>query len=174
MIRNMLTGWETARLLVRQFNKTDKESFIQFMTDPSITGNLAFDDTSKSREGALALLNHTINSYNTDHPLLAFAITDKVNGSLIGACGVNFLEQDKAEVFYAFFPRFWGKGFATEVLSGLKEYLVQIPAVKEIHAFIKPQNRASIKVAEKCGFIDRGLVTREGFPDKVLDYVLTI
>jgi ribosomal-protein-alanine N-acetyltransferase len=171
---NMLTALETDRLLIRQFDKTDEEEFINFMMDRSITDNLAFNDTLKSREGALAILNHTIDSYNSDHPSLAFAITDKVNGTFMGACGINFLEQDKAEVFYAFFPDFWGKGFATEVLSKLKEYLVQMHAVKEIHAFIRPQNVASIKVAEKSGLTNCGLVTKEGFSTKVLDYVLTI
>jgi ribosomal-protein-alanine N-acetyltransferase len=171
---NMLTVLETARLLIRQFNKTDEENFIRFMTDRSITDNLAFDDTLKSKEGALTILNHTINSYSSDHPSLAFAITDKVNGSFMGACGINFLEPDKAEVFYAFFPDFWGKGFATEVLSKLKEYLVQMHAVKEIHAFIRPQNVASIKVAEKSGLTNRGLVSKEGFSTKVFNFVLTL
>jgi ribosomal-protein-alanine N-acetyltransferase len=171
---NIITEMKTDRLLIRQFDKTDEESFIHFMTEPLITDNLAFYDTLKSKEGALAILNHTIDSYNAENPLLAFAITDKVNGSFMGTCGVNFLEQDKAEVFYAFFPNFWGMGLATEVLSKIKEYLVQMHAIKEIHAFIKPQNIASIKVAEKSGFTNRGLVIKEGFSNKVFDYVLTI
>ncbi|HEV7330544.1 MAG TPA: GNAT family N-acetyltransferase [Flavisolibacter sp.] len=171
---NIPTELQTARLLIRQFTKTDAESFELFMTNPSITDNLAFDDHLKSKEGALAILNHTIASYNAEQPLLAFAIVAKNNGSFMGACGINFLEQDKAEVFYAFFPEYWGKGFATEVLSKLKAYLVQMHAVKEIHAFIKPGNIASIKVAEKSGFINHGLVAKEGFSNKVFDYVLTI
>ena len=171
---NILRELETERLFIRQFNKTDEEGFIHFMTNPLITNNLAFDDTLKSKEGALAILNQTIEAYNSDHPLLAFAITDKVTGSFMGACGINFLEQDLAEVFYGFFPHCWGKGFATEVLSKMKDYLVQMHAIKEIHAFITEQNIASVKVAEKFGFTNRGLVTKEGFSNKVFDYVLTM
>ena len=67
-----------------------------------------------------------------------------------------------------------GKGFATEVLSKLKDYLTQMHVITEIHAFIAQQNAASIKVAEKTGFINRGLVTKENFLHKVYDYVLTL
>jgi RimJ/RimL family protein N-acetyltransferase len=47
-------------------------------------------------------------------------------------------------------------------------------AVKEIHAFIRPQNVASIKVAEKSGLTNRGLVSKEGFSTKVFNFVLTL
>jgi RimJ/RimL family protein N-acetyltransferase len=171
---NRLKELETERLVIRPFNKTDEEGFILFMTNPSITNNLAFDDSLKSKEGALAILNQTIESYNTEHPLLAFAIADKITGSFMGACGITFLKQDVAEVFYAFFPDCWGKGFATEVLSKLIDYLAQIHTVKEIHAFITPQNVASIKVVEKFGFLSRGMTTKDGFSDQVLDYVLSL
>ena len=171
---NILQELETERLLIRQFSKTDEEGFIHFMTNSLITNNLAFDDTLKSKEGALAILSQTIESYHSDHPLLAFAITDKVTGSFMGACGINYLEQDIAEVFYAFLPDYWGRGYATEVLSKIKDYLVQTGSVKEIHAFITPQNKASIRVVEKFEFFNQGLVVKEGFTNKVLDYVLTI
>jgi ribosomal-protein-alanine N-acetyltransferase len=84
------------------------------------------------------------------------------------------LDHDVTEVFYAFFPNFWGKGFATEILLKLKDYLLQRHDLKEIHAFIKQQNIASIKVAEKAGFTFQGLVTKEGFSAKVFDYVLFV
>ncbi|HZF65082.1 MAG TPA: GNAT family N-acetyltransferase [Chitinophagaceae bacterium] len=165
---------DTGRLLVRQFDKTDQEAFIRFMTEPLITSNLAFDNSLKSEEGAVAILNQTVESYNSERPLLAFVVTEKISGAFMGACGINFLEPNKAEVFYAFFPEYWGNGFATEVLSKLKDHLVKDHVVKEIHAFITQHNIASMKVAEKCGFRKRGLVTKEGFSSEVFDYVLTM
>src|SRR4051812_6075585 len=132
---DILKELKTDRLIIRQFNETDEEDFIAFMTNPLITNNLAFNDIVKTKEGALALLNQTIKSYKSNFPLLAFAITNKVTILFVGACGTGFLKPEVAEVFYAFFPCYWGKGFATEVLSIITSHLIQVHAVKEIHAF---------------------------------------
>src|SRR4051794_39890836 len=122
----VLIKLETDRLLIRQFNETDEEDFIAFMTNPLITNNLAFDKIIKTKEGALALLNQTIKSYKSEHPLLAFAIINKVTRLFVGVCGIGFLKPEVAEVFYAFFPCYWGKGYATEVLSTITSHLIQV------------------------------------------------
>jgi [ribosomal protein S5]-alanine N-acetyltransferase len=170
----VFTALETERLFIRQLHKTDEEAFILLMTNQLVTNNLAFDETVKTKEGAADLLKQTIESYRSDDPLLAFAVTNKINNSFVGVCGINFLNQESAEVFYAFLPAYWGKGYATEVLAEMKDFLFQKHAVKEIHAFIAQHNRASIKVAEKIGFKNKGLVFKENFSDKVYAYVMAL
>src|SRR4051812_41543002 len=109
----VLKTLSSERLIIRQFDLTDEEDFIAFMTNPLITNNLAFNDIVKTKEGAIVLLHETVASYTTDHPMLAFAVINKHSGSFVGACGAGFPEQGVAEVFYAFLPAYWGNGFAT-------------------------------------------------------------
>lgn len=162
---------ETDRLIIRQLHYKDKKAFISLMTNGIITQNLAFDNSMKTEAGALIVLNNTIKSYETKNPLLAFAIEYKPNNNFIGICGISLVDKYSVEIFYAFLPDFWGKGFATETLIKLRDYLASDSGVKKIHAYIRPSNIASIKVAEKAKFVKDALVNKEYFEEKVYDYI---
>jgi hypothetical protein len=71
---NIIREPETERVLIRQFNHTDEEGYVNFITESLITDHLAFTDSYKSKEGSLTILNQTIQSYSSDHPLLAFNV----------------------------------------------------------------------------------------------------
>lgn len=45
-----------------------------------------------------------------------------------------------------------GQGYATELLSLLTEWALVQPGVERVRATIKPDNAASLRVAEKAGF----------------------
>ena len=48
---------------------------------------------------------------------------------------------------------YWGKGFATQILSSYMTYCKQIEFKGVIHAGVESDNIGSIKVLEKCGFM---------------------
>ena len=76
----------------------------------------------------------------------------------MGTCGVS----DAAELGYAFHPKIWGKGIATEVVRGLtKAYWKTFPDGHSrvgddekilLRACTEKSNFASAKVLQKCGF----------------------
>lgn len=132
-----------------------------------MTDNLAFDDKAKTVDGAKSLLELTISSYDTENPLLAFAIEHKTNGEFIGATGLNPLNQHEVEIFYALLPNHWGKGIATEVLNGCSNYIFCNTSFQVILAFITQNNDASKRVAEKNGFINKGLIKNQNFQELV-------
>ena len=143
---------ETLRLIIRQLDYDDKQAFISLMTNGIITQNLALDNSMKTQAGALLVLNKTIESYATKDSLLAFAIEHKSINTFIGICGISTVDTYSVEIFYAFLPGFWGKGFATETLIKLRDYLASETSVKKIHAYITPSNVAFIEVAGKAKF----------------------
>jgi ribosomal-protein-alanine N-acetyltransferase len=164
---------KTERLVIRRFEMADEANLIVFATTDLVTKNLAFPDNIKNREGALSILHQTINAYDTEGSSMALAIT-KVDDIFIGACGMGYIEPEVMEVFYALLPDYWGYGFATEVLSILKEYIIVNFTAKEIHAPIKTQNNASKRVAEKNGFKFNGMIMKEHFSEPVCDYLFLI
>jgi len=84
---------------------------------------------------------------------------------------VSFDRLGKREVGYWIGREFWGRGIAT---AALRLYLAEEPA-RPLTARVAPQNTASLRVLEKCGFVVTG---RERFPltpdDPVEDFVLTL
>ena len=56
------------------------------------------------------------------------------------------------EVVYYFGSQFWGRGYATEIVQASLDYGFGASGLSTIGAFAHPQNRASIRVLEKCGF----------------------
>jgi len=164
---------ETDRLIIRPLSYKDKPGFISLMTNSAITQNLAFDDAMKTAAGALIIFNKTIESYETENHSLAYAIESKPNNKFIGICGISPVYENSVEIFYAFLPDYWGKGFATETLIKLRDHLVNDTGVKKIHAYIRPTNIASVKVAEKAKFAKASLVDKEYFAEKVYDYTFS-
>ncbi|WP_430965845.1 GNAT family N-acetyltransferase [Spongiimicrobium sp. 2-473A-2-J] len=161
---------ETSRTVIRRLMVTDKEKLIALLGNTNITANMAFPDEMKTAEGAANLLKITIASYGTESPLLAYAIQDKNNSRFLGVTGLNPMKNKEIEIFYALLPENWNKGLATEVMDGLTEFILNDGTYQVVLAFITQNNKASMRVAEKNGFSNYGLVTNQNFKDLVFLY----
>jgi RimJ/RimL family protein N-acetyltransferase len=64
---------------------------------------------------------------------------------------------DAFELSYILYgDRFAGRGFATEAVQLLVDYLFATKQRYRIHLVIAPGNAASVRIAEKCGFVFEG------------------
>ncbi len=61
--------------------------------------------------------------------------------------------KDEVELGYAFLPEYWGKGIATEIGKEIVRIGFQELGFNEIVCFSLPENKASIRVMEKVGFV---------------------
>ena len=60
------------------------------------------------------------------------------------------------EIGYGTLEEFQGRWFATEAVHGLIAWAFQQPEITRITAEASPNNRASVRVLEKCGFAPIG------------------
>ena len=80
---------------------------------------------------------------------------------------------------YWLLPAYWGKGLATRAMGMVADYLLLSCGARRIQALVEPQNIPSMRVLEKCGFRNEGLL-RNYYPaksGKLLDvhmYALTV
>ncbi|KAJ5693204.1 hypothetical protein N7462_002627 [Penicillium macrosclerotiorum] len=73
---------------------------------------------------------------------------------LIGVVGVHRTDP-VPELGYLFHPSAWGKGYATEsVAAFVKHYFTIRPEANVIEAKVDTKNFASIRVLQKCGFVE--------------------
>jgi RimJ/RimL family protein N-acetyltransferase len=70
----------------------------------------------------------------------------------IGICGL-FRREGYADpdIGYSILPDYWGRGFAYEAASAVRDYARTVLDLPRILAFISPDNAASIGLAQKLG-----------------------
>ncbi len=66
------------------------------------------------------------------------------------------------EIGYGILETYQNRGYATEAVAVAVEWALAQPAVCRVEAETDPDNRASRKVLEKCGFIPTGTTGEEG------------
>ncbi|WP_282036668.1 GNAT family N-acetyltransferase [Saccharicrinis aurantiacus] len=77
----------------------------------------------------------------------------------IGLAGIS-LSNDKfriGQIFYKLHPKFWGKGYATEVSKEIIELGFKHFNLHRIEAGFATENIRSKRVLEKCGMIKEGV-----------------
>ena len=74
------------------------------------------------------------------------------DGTIVGACGLMFREDDAPEIGYWLGVPYWNKGYATEALHALIDYAFTDLTHDAVQAGASVTNPASRRVLEKCGF----------------------
>jgi RimJ/RimL family protein N-acetyltransferase len=106
------------------------------------------------------------------HQVLAIAKKD--GGDFVGLCGLTPDMSGKGtECFYAVLPRFEGKGFASEAVVKLVEYALEKDPSLILMAHVTVDNAASIRVLEKAGFRDGGLIDYPLWPGPMKVFIFS-
>lgn len=90
----------------------------------------------------------------------SFAIADAETGAASGSIGLwlSDMAQGRARVGYCVAPRARGSGVATDALHAVRDFAWTIPTLFRLEAYIEPDNLASVRTAERAGFVREGLL----------------
>lgn len=157
---------ETARLSLRRLDVEDAPFVVALYNEPSFLENIGdrgvrhLDDARRFlREGPLAMY--------AQHGFGLWHVSRRSDGAGIGMCGL--LKRDNladVDVGYAFFPRFWGQGYAFEAVSATLDHAARAFGLRRVVAVVSPENRGSIRVLEKAGMrFERMLALEPGEPE---------
>ena len=85
------------------------------------------------------------------------------DGTHIGElCFKGLYADGIAESGYGISEEYQNKGYATEAVKGVLEWAFSRPEVTAVEAETNPDNTASKRVLEKCGFALNGVIGEEG------------
>jgi ribosomal-protein-alanine N-acetyltransferase len=141
---------DTGRLVIGSPQEVDLETLAALWADPEVTYYMG---GPRNYEEVLRILRE--DAQLDPQPVFDLRpVIEKKTGRMVGDCGI--LEKDidgkkEHEVVYVLARSAWGKGFATEVASSLKDYAFDELGLKRITALIDPDNLKSEKVATKIG-----------------------
>jgi len=106
------------------------------------------------------ITNKVSSEINQSGTWFQFAIIKKEDNELIGDIGVHFLDSDdlQVELGCTLNQRYHGKGYATEALKSIINYLFDELGKRRIVVSIDARNQPSIRLIERLGFHKKGLV----------------
>lgn len=92
----------------------------------------------------------------------SFTIVAARAGEAVGHCGLwlRELAQGRGTVGYSIIPSARGHGHAADALSALTEFGWTLAGLFRIELYVEPWNTASIRTAEKAGYVREGLLRR--------------
>ena len=139
----------TKRLILKVLSADDEKIISELFTDDIVKKTYMVPDF-KDAEHLIKYFKRILEiSQGSDHYLLGIYLKD--SGELLGIINDTGLEKyESAELGYALLPRYHGKGYATEALGGMIEYLKGV-GYKKIITGAFEDNIASIRVMEKNG-----------------------
>ncbi len=146
-----MTILETERLTLRKITVDDAAFMLDLLSQPSFIQFIG-DRGVRTLDDAREIIEER---YLTAYERLGFGIylTLLRDTSIpIGICGlVKRNGLDDVDIGYAFLPRYWSKGYASEAALAVLAYARGPLGMKRILGITTPDNTSSIRVLEKIG-----------------------
>ena len=164
---------ETERLILRRITNDDVNEIFELRSNPE-TMKYIPRPLVKTIEDALehvAMIEEKI----VTNVGINWGITLKDSSRLLGIIGYYRMQPEnyRAEIGYMLLPDFHGKGIISEAIERLIAYGFDDLKLHSIEAVIDPENAASEKVLQKCGFVKEAhLKEAEFYEGKFLDKVI--
>jgi ribosomal-protein-alanine N-acetyltransferase len=161
----------TERLLLRKFDICDFENYYNILKQEEVSMWLG-SGKRKSQDDVKRIMKNFENHW-IENDYGVWAVINRQTNELIGQCGFNILEDTKeTELLYAFDPKFWGRGYATEASIAAIKFLSENFKLNRLVSLVYPNNDMSSNVIKKIGFEYKGI--EEHFGAELLYYELDL
>ncbi len=143
---------ETKRLTIRPISLDDKDDIFEYRSDSETNKYQGWiPKTINDVEGFIGKISKQINEPKT---WFQFVIIEKETQKIIGDIGIHFIdiENKQAEIGCTLNKAFQNKGYATESVKRVIDYLFKELKKHRIIASIDPNNKSSIRFVERIGF----------------------
>ena len=140
---------ETDRLFLRMWRNDDFDAYAKMCADPDVMrylGGKTFDRFEAWRHMAFLVGHWELRGYGH------WAVEEKATGEFVGRIGfLNPVGWPAFEIGWTLGREFWGKGYATEGARRALSYAFNELDKAHVISLIHPDNKGSIKVAERLG-----------------------
>lgn len=150
---------ETERLILRTMDQSDLPALRLILQDEKAM--YAYEHAF-SEEETVQWLNRQLERYEK-YGFGLWAACLKVNGEMIGQCGLTMQTVPSGEVLeigYLFQRAYWHKGYAAEAARACKAYAFDVLNADEVYSIVRDTNCASQYVAKRNGMVERGRFTK--------------
>jgi RimJ/RimL family protein N-acetyltransferase len=146
-----MENFETDRLIFALYDETLHDDFIRLFTDEAV---MEFVDKGVlSEEATRALWRRLMDEFYPKGIKTIWAVLAKEDRRFVAYASMRPRPDNNSEneIGYILPRGEWGKGYATEIAKKLVEIGFNELGWKVLYATVDIENKASIKVLEKCG-----------------------
>ena len=143
--------FKTERLLIRPINLEDQKAIFEYRSNK--TTNQYQGWIPEYINDVVTFIKKSAKEINHPNTWFQFVIILKDHQKIIGDLGIHFLSDNKqVEIGCTLNTDFQNKGYATESLTSIIDYLFKDLKKHRITSSIDPDNTNSIKLVERIGF----------------------
>lgn len=148
---------ETGRMILRDFQETDFESYYRLKSDDKTMYYLQ-DIQLHSREEAMEDFRQVLADQNSEvRQFFFFHMELKGTHEQVGSIGYTVTTDTPVgkliNMGYFTYPKFWGRGYTSEALKAVLEFCFTKGNVYRVTTGCLSENRGSERVMQKCGLI---------------------
>jgi RimJ/RimL family protein N-acetyltransferase len=157
---------ETERMVLARLRPEDLDDMYALLSDPAVARTLTPDGRPPTRREIEANLAGKLEHWQT----LGFGLwlaRDRATGATVGRGGLQHTYTasiNDVEAGWVVVPERWGQGLATEMARAALDAAFGPLELREVVAFTRPDNLASLRVIEKTGFRYEREVEHAGLP----------
>jgi [ribosomal protein S5]-alanine N-acetyltransferase len=155
---------ETKRLYLRRLGMQDIGNLLRIFSDPQA---MQYYHSTLDREGVENWIQRN-NSRYQDDGFGFFACILKDTNEFVGECGLIMQKdvqgRDEVEIGYQFIREFWNCGYGTEAAVACRDFAFNVLGINKVISLIRPENKASQKVAQKNGMTKDDQIIRWNVP----------
>lgn len=141
---------ETERLVIRKLANDDFDTLLTIMGKPEV---MYAWEHGFNKDDVRAWIERQLMRYAKDG-VGYFAVELKESGLLVGQAGLMktiMNGNEVVEIGYIFDNTYWHNGYATEAAESLIAYAFDGLELPAVYCSIRPENKASIRVAKRLG-----------------------
>jgi ribosomal-protein-alanine N-acetyltransferase len=151
---------QTERLVLRELGSPDAQALLDCFSNPEVLRHYGQQPLT-SLVQVQQIIKNFANNF-TEKRGIKWGIALKEQEGIIGTLGFQewSMEHRRAEISYALFPDYWGKGYAQEAVKRAISYGFEEMDLVRIGAIVFTENEASQLLLQKIGFKQEGLLKK--------------
>lgn len=145
--------FETERLILRPLTLDDIPHWMPFMQSAEALRYFPGFETKDADQNAVTWIKGQLERYGMGRFGME-ALIEKQSGVFVGQCGLllqTVEDEHYLEIGYSLLPKHWGKGYATEAATFLRNLAFEHALAEEVISLIHPDNTPSQAVAQRNG-----------------------
>lgn len=154
---------ETKNLILRRMDYSDANDLFEMRKDPRMIEHTdtKLDESIHETKDYIDKMNNGIDA----NEWIIWAIEHKQSKKVIGSISIWNInrEETNGELGYGIIPDYQGQGLMKEALLNVVKYGFNIMNLKNILAYTEENNLKSIRLLEKCNFVEIDRISEEGY-----------